>query len=198
MFCRYSPLLYRFKTLSSWAAVSSIPQWSSPLKAEEKNYLDEEHSAQDKTKFHLNEALSMGALWCPAPGMWCGQEIPELLQVRFHTWHNPGIPAQNPKSAGTKHWGEPPQEININQYREFQSCACSLAIAHHHLFSLLMHTGAKNCKTSKSGLQATTHLKATALVISEDLWKGHLSLWLLRYKKTLVSLKMRKYPGFYH
>lgn len=108
MFCRYSPLLYRFKTLSSWAAVSSIPQWSSPLKAEEKNYLDEEHSAQDKTKFHLNEALSMGALWCPAPGMWCGQEIPELLQVRFHTWHNPGIPAQNPKSAGTKHWGEPP------------------------------------------------------------------------------------------
>lgn len=103
----------------------------------------------------------------------------------------PSLQAQNTEES-------PPQEININQYREFQSCACSLAIAHHHLFSLLMHTGAKNCKTSKSGLQATTHLKATALVISEDLWKGHLSLWLLRYKKTLVSLKMRKYPGFYH
>lgn len=38
----YSPVKFSFK------------------KAEEKNYLDEEHPAQDKTRFYLNEALSLG------------------------------------------------------------------------------------------------------------------------------------------
>lgn len=162
-FCRYSPLLYRIKTLSSWAAVSSIPQWSSPLKAEEKNDLDEEHPAQDKTRFHLNEALSMGALWCPAPWQGCdvaGNPWVPTSQVSHLTWprHSRGWLVQLVASGlQTQNTGEnSPQEINISQYREHQSFACSLAIAQHNSFSLQMHTGARHWKTLKPVLQATT------------------------------------------
>lgn len=113
VFCRYSPLLYRFKTLSSWAAVSSIPQWSSPLKVEQKNDLDEEHPAQDKTRFHLNEALSTGAPWCPA--LWQGCDVGRKSLSSYKSGFTPDMtqafqrlacPAGSPRPAGRKHWGE--------------------------------------------------------------------------------------------
>lgn len=162
VFCRYSPLLYRFKTLSSWAAVSSIPQWSSPLKAEEKNDLDEEHSAQDKTRFHLNAALSTGAPWCPTPRQGC--DVGRKFRSSYKSGFTPGMTqafqlvAPGLQAQSTEE--NSPQEIRISQYRELQSFACSLAIDQHHLFSLQIHTGVRHWKTPKSVLQATTKVVA--------------------------------------
>lgn len=74
VFWRYSPLLYRLKTLSSWAAVSSIPQWSSPLKAQKNNELDEEQPASNSPK------CESSAVPCSMALSWRGRGIP---QIRF-------------------------------------------------------------------------------------------------------------------
>lgn len=187
VFCRYSPLLYRFKTLSSWAAVSSIPQWSSPLKAEEKNYLDEEQPAQDKTRFNLNEALSMGVPQRPAP--WQGGDVGRKSlsatgQVSHQTqprhsrgWLTqllaPGLQAQSTE-----------ENSSGDQHQPIQGTPKLCLLISFSPASLIFPSDAHWSKALKNPQISVTGnyscLKAILLVISEDLWKCHLWLWLLK------------------
>lgn len=164
VFCRYSPLLYRFKTLSSWAAVSSIPQWSSPLKAEEKNDLDEELPAQDKARFHLDEALSLGALGVLLHGRavtWAGNPWDPTSQVSHLTWPrhsrgwliqlvSPGLQTQNTQKRSTS--------ANTGNSKallaHWQSIICLLISPASFIFP--SDATLRHWKTTKSVLQAIT------------------------------------------
>lgn len=103
-------------------------------------------TGQNKVSFGWSPKLGSPVVSCSMAGLWRGQEIPEILQVRFNTWHDPGIP-----EAGLSSWY--PQAcrhktLRRDQHQPIQetpklclltgkaSFACSLA--QHHLFSLQM------------------------------------------------------------
>lgn len=144
-------------------------------------------TGQNKVSLEWSPKHGSPVVPCSMAGMWCGQEIPELLQVRFHTWHNPGIPAQNPRSAGTKDWGEPPTR---DQHQPIQGIPKLCLLISYSPASFIFPSDAHWSKELQNPQISVTRnyscLKATALVISEDLWKCHLCLWLLRWKTPLV------------